>query len=117
MTTKDIIALLEKAIMISFAAVPALQPFAPAAAAIPTLVDSVQTVVGKGNGQIKKAAVSTGVKTALAVVDSVSTGGQKDTIDKFMPVANNLIDDVVEVFNQAGVWGKSDPTGVSPSSN
>ena len=115
MTTKEIIALMEKAIAVTFAIVPGLQPLAPVAAAIPTVVDSVETVVGKGSGDIKKQAVATGAKTALAALDLASTGGQKNTVDRYVPIVDRLIDDVVDVFNTAGAFGNNgDPTGVSP---
>lgn len=56
------------------------------------------------SGEQKKEFVSGTLKTAVDIVDSVSTGGQKKTWDTIAPAVSVMIDSAVEVANAAGVF-------------
>lgn len=83
---------------------------------LPSAIRIVEDIAGttKGNGAVKKAAVTDIAKTAVYAVATTSTGGQAHTWETLAPSVSTAIDALVDVANTAGAFGDtSDPTGMS----
>lgn len=81
------------------------------AAALPELIQEAQDIFGEGTGPIKKAYVmGQAAKNILTTTQAMSTGGQKETLDKIMPVIDPLIDNMValakSVLQDDAEWEK-----------
>lgn len=84
-----------------------------AVAAIPAtigLMTAAEEALGDGTGPLKKEAVVAGVQSFTNVMQTVSTGGQKETWDKVTPeVVTTMIDAVATAANGIAKELGSDP--------
>jgi hypothetical protein len=75
------------------------------------VISMVEALFGeaKGQGVVKKATAVNVIKDSLTGLQSVSTGGQKETIDALIPVIDPLIDAGVALMNQTSqLFGGAD---------
>jgi hypothetical protein len=83
-----------------------------AVAAVPAtiaLMDAAEEL-GSGTGALKKEAVMQGMSAFTSVMQTVSTGGQKETWDKVTPeVISKSIDVIAEIANNVSTVTGGDP--------
>ena len=86
---------------------------------IPNLIADAESIFGKGNGAAKKEAVTDVLNQGVQVLAGVSTGGQKNTVEKLQPYISTMIDSAVSIANEAGAFGKTaaDASGTGTQSN
>ena len=58
---------------------------------------AAQAAFGPGEGAAKKAAVKEGISVMFAGAKEVSTGGQKETLDKITPLFDAVIDKGIDL--------------------
>lgn len=84
-----------------------------AIAAVPAtiaLMGAAENALGDGTGPLKKQAVTAGMTAFAGTMQAASTGGQKETWDKFTPeVTGALIDTIAAVANSVAVASNSEP--------
>lgn len=67
------------------------------------LVSDAQQAYGDGSGTIKKDFVMKGANDFMSGLLDVSTGGQKDTLEKFAPFMSTIVEGVVAGTKLVGV--------------
>lgn len=65
---------------------------------LPTLITSIESLFGSGNGATKKEAVLGMSAVALNAWTSLSTGRQKETAETLAPAIGSVIDALVPVL-------------------
>lgn len=78
---------------------------------VATLVHSVETIFGKGNGSAKKAAVVAALPTMISTYDGIAGAASLPQISQpdFQAALNELIDSIVKFNNVVGVFRHATP--------